>query len=161
MKKVMKFVLSAAVLTSAIPKQVFAAEATGEVSLDQVIAQKKQQNEQARLQLINLKLQLLEMHQELEQEKNRFGYQASKWTRNIALATAGFASVATVVNARTGTNRNFIGYSLIALASGLVAGLGEVGVILTNDQVVELNEKIIELRKKVDAAEANLAAAGV
>lgn len=154
MKNAVKFVMAAALVATAIPKHAFAEE----VSMDQVIQMKKQQNEQARLQVLTLKAQLSDMEQELEKEQGRFGYQASKWTRNLSLTIATFASIATVVDYKTGTNKNFFLYGLISAGAGLVAGLGEVGVALTDDQVVTLHAKIKDLQKRVAAAEANLAA---
>lgn len=153
MKQAMKVVLAAAIAATAVPRYAFAED----VSIEQAIAIQKQQNEQTRLQLLTLKAQLSDMQTELEKEQGRFGYQASKWTRNLSLTIAAFASIATVVNYKTSTNRGFFLYGLIGAAAGLVSGLGEVGVILTNDQVVTLEAKIKDLQKRIVAVEANLA----
>lgn len=151
-KNAMTMVLATAFLVTAMPKVSFAEEK----SMDQILQMKKEQGQQAQIQILNLKAQLSDMQSELQKEQNKFGLQASKWTRNIAIAVAGVASVLTVIDYKTGTNRNFLAYGLVTGAAGLVAGLGQVGVMLTDDQVVTLGEKIKQLQGKISALEVQL-----
>ncbi|QLY25835.1 hypothetical protein [Bdellovibrio sp. KM01] len=152
MKKAIRIAMSVVMLAAAAPQFATAQNMT----IQQAITQKRLENAKVREQLNNLKIQLADMRTELDKEQSRFGYQASKWTRNISIATAGVASVMTVINYKTETNKNFFLYGLIAAASGLTAGLAQIGVALTNDQVVELEAKISDLNARIEAAEATL-----
>jgi hypothetical protein len=152
MKKAIKIAMSVVMLAAAVPQLASAQEMT----VEQAIAQKRLQNAQALVQLNALKVQLADMRTELEKEQRNFGYQASKWSRNLSIAVAGVAGVMTIVDFKTGTNKNFIAYGLVAAASGLVAGLAQIGVALTDDQVVALEARIQDLTEKIQAAEASL-----
>jgi hypothetical protein len=128
-----------------------------EPSMEQIHQIKKEKDQQALAQLLNLKAQLVDMQLDLQQAQSGFAYSTTKWIRNISMAVAGLAGVMTYTDLKFGgTNRNFLAYGFVSIGAGLVASLGELGVVLTNDQVEALDQKIGEIKIKIEIVEAQL-----
>ncbi len=144
MNKISKAILIAALALNSgyIPSALAIPRSPASVSSDQ--------------QLDQLKIQLLDLKQELAQEQGHFGYYSSKRIRNLAATISALSGIVAVIDSKIGTNRNFLFYGLISGVAGIISLLGEVGVGMTNDQVETLEKKIDSLERQIEYAEQNL-----